>query len=109
MNQSLTELTGYQAAAAELRRIADAIEHLTLDRDVPYINVSFLPSAWNATPEQRIADVDAVAFAVLGRVGQCETHKDGSQYHLVRETRAGVNIAVQERISPPDDEAEAGR
>jgi hypothetical protein len=100
---SVAELTGYQATAAELRRIADAIEHLELNQEVPYVNVSFLPSAYGASVEQRIADVDEVAFAVLGVVGQCETHKDGSQYHVVRATRAGVNITVQEQIAEPDE------
>lgn len=108
-DKTVPELTGYAGAAAELRRIADAIEHLQLSREVPYINVHFLPSAWNASPEQRIVDVDAVASAVLGCAGQREEHKDGSVFHLVRETRAGVNIAVQERIAEADDEAEAGQ
>jgi hypothetical protein len=108
-DQTVPELTGYQATAAELRRIADAIEHLELGREVPYVNVSFMPSVYQAPPEQRIADVDAVAYALFGRDGQRETHKDGSQYHLIRVTRAGVNITVQEQISAPDDEPEAGR
>jgi hypothetical protein len=105
---SVTELTGYQATAAELRRIADAIEHLELNREVPYVNVSFLPSACGATAEQRIADVDAVASSVLDCAGQREEHKDGAVYHVVRATRAGVNITVQEQIREPD-EPEAGR
>lgn len=96
-DQTVPELTGYQATAAELRRIADAIEHLELSRGVPYVNVHFMPSAYDASTEQRIADVDAVASAVLGCAGEHQEFLGGA-YHLVRATRAGVNIAVQEKL-----------
>jgi hypothetical protein len=107
MTETVPELTGYQATAAELRRIADAIEHLDLAREVPYVNVSFLPSAYGVSPEERIADVDAVASAVLGCAGQREEHH-GAAYHVARATRAGVNITVQEQLYELD-ESEAGR
>jgi len=106
-DQTVPELTGYRAVAAELRRVADAVEHLKLSREVPYVNVSFLPSAYKAPVEQRIADVDVVASAVLGRAGRREEHKDGAAYHLARETRFGVNITVQEQIREPDSEDES--
>jgi hypothetical protein len=106
-DQTVPELTGYQRVAAELRRIADAIEHLHLNQDVPYVNVSFMPGPYDATPEQRIADVDAVASAVLGCAGHREEFLGGA-YYLVRATRAGVNISVQEKLCDLDEPG-AGR
>jgi hypothetical protein len=106
-DQTVPELTGYQATAAELRRIADAIEYLELNGEVPYVNVSFMPSAYDASPEQRVAEVDAVASAVLGCAGQRHEFHGGA-YHLVRATRAGVNITVQEKLYDLDG-SEAGR
>jgi hypothetical protein len=102
-DKSVAELTGYQATAAELHRIADAIEPLQLNRERPYVILHFIPSAGDAPDEQKIADVDAVASAILGCAGQDE--KIGSSwYHLVRATRSGVNIEVQNSLSGRPDE-----
>lgn len=102
-----SEPTGYQATAAELRRIADAIEDLELTREVPYVTISFLPGAHDATDEQKIADVDRVASAILGCAGQHVKHGRNSWYHLVQAERAGVQISVQESITAPPDERDA--
>lgn len=109
-DQTVPELTGYQATAAELRRIADAIEHLELDRKVPFVTLGIQPSASGASPGRRIADVDAVALAVLGCAGQRDEHDDGAVYHVARVTRAGMHIAIHAQISKPTaDEPEAER
>jgi hypothetical protein len=105
LNANVPELTGYQATAAELRRIADAIEPLVLNHEVPYVTLSFLPSQHDAPDAQKIVEVDTVASAVLGCAGR--TEKSGnSWYHIVRADRAGVHITVQERLSGPFDEHE---
>jgi hypothetical protein len=109
MNDTVPELTGYQAVAAELRRIADAVEHLTLDREVPFVTLGFMPAAHGASPEQCIADVDVVASAVLGHGGHREVFEGGSEFYLADATRAGVRITVQGRLSVPDGEPEADR
>lgn len=101
----VTELTGYAATATELRRLADAIEHLELAREVPYVTVSFLPSAQGASPEEQIADVNTVAQAVLGCDGERDEHS-GGVWHNARGTRSGVYIAVAERIGDSEPEVE---
>jgi hypothetical protein len=102
-DQTVAELTGYRATAAELRRIADAVEHLELNREVPYVTVSFLPSASDATPDERIADVNTVAQAVLGCDGKRDEHSSGV-WQTARGERAGVYVNVTERLgdSEPD-------
>jgi hypothetical protein len=103
MTETVPELTGYQATAAELRRIADAIEHLELNREVPWVTLSFLPSAAEAPPEQKIADVDTVASAVLGCTGQREVH-NGGVWHGVRATPNGVYININERLGDASED-----
>lgn len=109
MDQTIAaELSGYQATAAELHRIADAIRDLPHHGDgPPYVTISFLPSALDATDEQKTADVDAVASAVLGCAGKPTKSGPNTWYHLVQASRAGVQISIQEPISSPPDERDA--
>jgi hypothetical protein len=91
--------TGYARTAAELRRIADALDTLPPVSMPPYVQVSILP-------ERTTSAVDAVAQAVLGRPGRTE-RISGDWYHVARGTNffaANVHVTVQARVpAPPDD------
>lgn len=100
-DQTVPELTGFQAAAAELHRIADAIGDLPCSRKKPYLSLAILPTAGDSSTDQKIADVDAVAMAVLGKPAETVENSPGNWFRLVREERGGIYIAVQGAIPSP--------
>jgi hypothetical protein len=102
MTDTVPELTGYQATAAELRRIADAIEKLPSPREQPYVTLSILPSRSGSPDEQKVADVDAVAWAVLDCASAPEQIGD-DWFQLSRGNRAGVYFAVQAQLAKKPD------
>jgi len=95
------EPSGYQLTAAELRRVADALDTLPPGDKPPYVSLSILP-------ERTAEAVDAVAMAVLGKPGKAE--KIGSDwFHLVRHhsLKTSVQVTVQTSIPRPPDKRDA--
>jgi hypothetical protein len=95
------EPTGCRATSAELRRIADALDTLPPGDEPPYTTVSFLPAPTGASPEEKIAAVDAVALAVLGKPGELAQYGSDSWFHIVRRTTNNVHLTVQESVPAP--------
>lgn len=68
MTPTVSDQTGYRAAAAELHRIADAIEGLP---GAPrHMLLDFQTSPDSGTDDEIAAGVDAVAVAILGEPGK---------------------------------------
>ncbi len=99
---NVPELTGYQAVAAELRRIAGALDALPPAAEQPYITLQLLPG--NALAhEGNAAAVDVLAHAVFGEPGK--TRKDAGQWrHLVERTVGGIHVQIHARVPDPADE-----
>jgi hypothetical protein len=96
---NVPELTGYQAAAADLRRIADALDSLPPRDESPYLSVSILPT--NKTVEE----VDMIGNAIFGKTGETSRGSDGWR-HQVQGTLYGGRgyVAVYALVSGPPDE-----
>lgn len=91
------EPTGYAATAADLRRIADALDKLPTDGKPPYLMLSILPSA------KTVEAVDAVTLAVLGKPG--ETRKDSDDWRHIAEGRIGTcYLQIHSTVPGPPDE-----
>lgn len=100
------EPVGYQLTAAELRRIADALDTLPPGDHAPFTSLSFLPAGSGASRAEKVAAVDALALALFGDPGKPE--KIGSDwYHLIRRTTNNVHLAVQEILPAVPDERDA--
>jgi hypothetical protein len=95
------EPKGYAVTAAELRRIADALDTLPPGDEPPFVLMSILP-------EHTIGAVDAVALAVLGKTGDAQKGGDG-WFHLARgeHGRTSVIVTVQTNIPGPPDPKDA--
>jgi hypothetical protein len=98
------EPTGYAATAAELRRIADALE--TLPGAPAYVSLDIQTADRHGTREQIIAGVDAVAIAVLGEPGKTVLMSSGTWHHTVTKWTgshpARVNVSVYQSVPAPD-------
>jgi hypothetical protein len=91
------EPTGYAATAAELRRIADALETLPPVDEAPYVSLAILP-------EHTAEAVDSVAQAVLGKPGKDE-RSDGGWRRIVHGGSLAANVWVSVHATvpgPPD-------
>jgi hypothetical protein len=95
------KLTGYQAAAAELRHIADALDALPPTDAKPFLSLSIVPEK---TPEA----IDAVALAVLGKKGTT-VHEGGTTYRHRTEgdVLAPVYVNIGATVPGPPDERDA--
>jgi hypothetical protein len=96
-DQTVPEPTGFAATAAELHRIAD----LPCSRKKPYLTLGILPTESDSSPEQKIAEVDAVAMAVLGKPAETVENSPGNWYRLVRGECSGIYVSVQASIPSP--------
>lgn len=96
------EPNGYAVTAAELRRIADALDTLTTPVKPVSVQLAILP-------EKTEAAVDAVAVAVLGKPGKGE--RNGRDWYHVRRTDpngyAPVSVSVLAVVPGPPDERDA--
>lgn len=98
-DKTVPELTGYQATAAELRRIADALDTMP-PRDVsPYLSLSILPSV------KTVEEVDALGMAILGKPGETSKNGDGWRHKVdshaySRNSYVGIHATVP---GPPDE------
>jgi hypothetical protein len=99
------EPIGYAVTAAELRRIADAIEDLP---GAPsHVSIDFQAAPVNGTDEEIAAGVDAVAMAVLGRPGKDRGLSGGkSQRHAGEWTNQGGSqtfaVSIYQMYVQPD-------
>lgn len=99
------EPKGYAVTAAELRRIADAIERLP---GAPsHVAVDFQTAPAKGTNEEIAAGVDAVAMAVIGRPGEDrDLSGGGSQRHVGDWTNQvggqTLRVAVYQMYVRPD-------
>ena len=108
------EPTAWQLAAAELRRIASAIEGL---QGAPsYMSVDFQTKPERGTDEEIAAGADAVATAVLDQPGEDRSLSDVRQRHANRYTHPmpgvifGVSVyQMYETPDPKDTEIERPR
>jgi hypothetical protein len=93
------ELTGYAATAAELRRIADAIETTMPPGDtLPFVKLHILPA------ERTAEAVDTMALAMLGEPGETERFA-GEYRHVARcGPVAGVRVSIHASVPGPPDE-----
>lgn len=93
------ELTGYAVTAAELRRIADALDTLPTAVGLERVQLSILP-------EKTVAAVDAVAMAVFGKPGKGE--RNGRDWYHVRRTDPNgydpVGVSIFAIVPGPPDE-----
>lgn len=96
------EPEGYAVTAAELRRIADALDTLPPVDRPPYVQLSILP-------EKTVSTVNAVALAVVGKRGEVE--RIGSEWYLIARNRStpktNVHLSVQATVPGPPDERDA--
>lgn len=90
------ELSGYQAAAADLARIVADLRVLPGAEKPPYLALSILP-------EKSVEAVDTVALAVLGKRGA--TRRDSDGWRHIAEGRVGaVFVSVHAVVPGPPDE-----
>jgi hypothetical protein len=94
---------GYHATAAELRRIADAIESLPYE---PFVTFYISPAP-NGSDAEKVAAVDAVAMAILGEPGMPQRMSSGTWHHKAGRTAAGINLSIHAAITGPPDEKDA--
>jgi hypothetical protein len=91
------EPAGYAATAAELRRLADALDALTPPTRPGYVRLSIVPR------DSDTAAVDAVAMALLGKRG--ETERIGTDwYHVAKGDVRHVHVSIQAKVPGPPDE-----
>ncbi|GEM_PF-4246509 len=102
---TVPEPSGFRAVAAELYRIADSIRDLPSSREKQYVTIAFLPSPADATSDQKIADVDMLATAILDMPGKTIENSLGQWMHVARsgQSPAGVWITVQESVPSPHE------
>jgi hypothetical protein len=95
----------YGAVVAELRRVADAIDAMPVgDLALPVVELKISTRLYERIPAVdavKIATVDAVAMAVLGRAAQTEATSQDWMYHIAMEQRGPVNVKVWEIIADP--------
>jgi hypothetical protein len=98
-DQTVPELTGYQATAADLRRIADGLDTLPPRVDSPYLSVSILPAI------KTVEEVDAIGNAIFGKTGETSRGSDGWRHQVQRTLHGGRGyVAVHALVSGPPDE-----
>jgi hypothetical protein len=99
VNPTVPELTGYQATAADLRRIADALDALPPRDESPYLSLSILPAIKTAE------EVDAIGVAMLGKPGETRRSSDGwlHQVQGVPLSGRGYVTAHASVPGPPDE------
>lgn len=98
MNETVPELTGYQAAAAELRRIADALDTLPPRERPPYLSLSILPRV------KTVEEVDMLGVAIGGKPGKTQKDSDGWR-HKAESCSSGSDLYVSIHAlipGPPD-------
>lgn len=96
---NVPELTGYQATAADLRRIADALDALPPRDKSPYLSVSIMPLVKTAE------EVDAIGMAVLGKPGVTSKDSDGWRHKATGGTWSGYSyVAIHALVPGPPDE-----
>lgn len=92
---------GYAVAAAELRRIADALDTLPPVDKPPYMQLSILPS-------NTVEAVDAIALAVLGKRGEGEPAQEGKWRHKAEGNMPFIGyISIHAIVPGPPDPREA--
>jgi hypothetical protein len=100
-DQTVPELTGYQATAADLRRIAVALDILPPRDKPPYLSVSILPAI------KTVEEVDAIGVAILGKTGETRKDSDGWRHKVQGTTRSRGYVTVHALVPAPPDEREA--
>ena len=96
---------GYESAVAELRRIADALETVPAGFGPSYVGLSIHAGRSNQTAS--IAAVDAVAMAVIGKVGTTQRMGNGTYHHDASSYSGPVDVGIFQRVpSPADSELE---
>jgi hypothetical protein len=108
-DKTVPELTGYQAIAAELRRIADDVEGLVGEPAPRMFSLNIQP--FNAdgiganTAKGRpatVAAVDAVGMALLGKAGRTHRLSGGSFHHSVHGDRGPINFSIYQSVADPE-------
>jgi hypothetical protein len=103
-----TDQTPYAATAAELRRIADALDTIQDGAGPPFVILSILPKKGD-TAEETIAAVDAVAQA-LGEAAMTELNVS-AWYHIARSYHTNdhlrLQLAVHAEVPGPSDARDA--
>jgi len=89
----------YQPIAAELRRVADAIEAMPATQR-PYVCLTILP-------DRTVEAVDAMALAVLG--GRGDTERMGDIWRRIARGHldSGVDVSIHAEVPGPPDERDA--
>lgn len=96
MTDTVPEPSGYQATAANLRSIADALDTLP-HGNAPYATLSILPA------EKTVEAIDAVALAVLGKAGVTRRDSDGWR-HIAEGRSGGAWVSIHALVPGPPDE-----
>lgn len=97
----------YAAAVAELHNVADALDAVAPDGLAELtVELKISTKLYARTPAMdaaKIATVDAIALAVLGRVAKTEAPYSGQEwmYHKAEERRGPVLVNVSEMIADP--------
>jgi hypothetical protein len=99
--------TGYRATAAELRRIADALDTLPERETLPFVTLSILPEQAKGSPDETRRVVDEVSMALLGKAATDDGIGGGMWHRLARGDRDGVHLTVQAQVPGPPDERDA--
>ena len=96
------EPNGYEAVAAELRRIADAIEALPPGFESSHVGIDFHAGPPNTA--SAIAAVDAVGMALLGKAGTTDRmHNNTYHHHSKGEWSDPVRISVYQSVPAPTE------
>ena len=91
------EPKGYAVTAAELRRLADALDTLPPGDKPLYTHISILPGA------STVEVLDPIAVAVTGKPGEAGRHGDGWLYRANTHFGDEFYVAIQATVPGPPD------